>query len=106
MVALRSALEPTPEQEAAVAAFAAGDHIVLQAGAGSGKTTTLAMLAAGTRRWGRYLAFNTAIAHEAQRGFPSNVGCRTAHSMAFQAMGWRYGDRLKAPRMSSAKLAA
>jgi hypothetical protein len=98
--------EPTPEQEAAVAAFAAGDHIVLQAGAGSGKTTTLAMLAAGTRRWGRYLAFNTAIAHVAQRAFPSNVGCRTAHSMAFRAVGWEYQDRLRAPRMSSAKLAA
>jgi hypothetical protein len=95
--------QPTPEQEAAVAAFADGSHLVLQAGAGSGKTT---MLAAGTRRRGPYLAFNMVIAHDAQRTFPSNIGCRTAHSMAFRAVGWRYVDRLRAPRMSSAKLAS
>lgn len=97
---------PTPEQEAAVAAFAAGDHLVVQAGAGSGKTTTLAMLAEGTRRWGRYLAFNSAIAREARRAFPSNVDCRTAHSLAYRSIGWRYQDRLTSPRMSSTKLAA
>jgi hypothetical protein len=107
MPARRSgAEEPTLEQEAAVAAFVAGHHVVLQAGAGSGKTTTLTMLAAGTRRWGRYLAFNSAIAREARTRFPSNVDCRTAHSLAFRAVGRDYEDRLRAPRMSSAKLAA
>jgi hypothetical protein len=35
---------PTPEQEAVVAAFAAGDHLVVQAGAGTGKTTTPRLL--------------------------------------------------------------
>ncbi|HEV2779636.1 MAG TPA: UvrD-helicase domain-containing protein [Actinophytocola sp.] len=108
MPARRSAPEhePTPQQRAAVTEFCAGHHLVLQAGAGSGKTTTLAMLAAGTRRWGRYLAFNSAIAREARGAFGSNVDCRTAHSLAYRAVGWRYEDRLKAPRMSSAKLAA
>ncbi|HEU5475337.1 MAG TPA: UvrD-helicase domain-containing protein [Actinophytocola sp.] len=97
---------PTPEQEAAVAAFGSGDHLVLQAGAGSGKTTTLRMLAASTRRWGRYLAFNKSIATEARSSFPDNVKCSTAHSIAWHAVGHRYRDRLGAPRMSSAKLAA
>jgi hypothetical protein len=56
---------PTPEQEAAVAAFRRGDDLVLQAGAGTGKTTTLTMLGNATRWQGRYIAFNKAIAAEA-----------------------------------------
>jgi hypothetical protein len=101
-----AARRPTPEQEAAVAAFASGDHLVLQAGAGSGKTTTLCMLADSTRRWGRYIAFNKAIADEARRTFPENVKCSTAHSLAWNAVGRRYSERLDAPRMASAKLAS
>jgi hypothetical protein len=96
---------PTPEQEAAVAAFAAGAHVVLQAGAGSGKTSTLRTLAASTRRRGRYIAFNKSIAQEAQRKFPANVKCGTAHALAFAVVGKRYVERLAAPRMASAKLA-
>ncbi|MGM1060105.1 UvrD-helicase domain-containing protein [Saccharothrix sp. Mg75] len=101
-----SARRPTPEQEAAVAAFAAGDHVVLQAGAGSGKTTTLAAMASSTRRWGRYLAFNRSIADEAQRRFPQHVKANTAHSLAYAAVGKHYAKRLDMPRMSSVKLAA
>ncbi|MEV5666950.1 hypothetical protein [Streptomyces flaveolus] len=39
-------------------AFHADQHLALQAGAGTGKTTTLAELARITRRRGRYLAHN------------------------------------------------
>lgn len=45
---------PTAEQITAVDAFRGGAHLVIQAGAGTGKTTTLAMLARSTRRHGRY----------------------------------------------------
>ncbi|ADJ45314.1 DNA helicase [Amycolatopsis mediterranei S699] len=96
---------PTSEQRAAVDAFRAGAHLVLQAGAGTGKTTTLTMLGASTRRRGRYLAFNKAIATEARRLFGPNVACATAHSLAFKAVGHRYQDRLNHPRMATAKLA-
>ncbi|SHF70998.1 AAA family ATPase [Streptoalloteichus hindustanus] len=96
---------PTPEQDAAVEAFRRGDDLVLQAGAGTGKTTTLTMLAAASRRRGRYLAFNKSIAQEAQRRFPGNVVCSTAHSLAFQAVGHRFQDRMDRPRMATAKLA-
>ncbi|WP_240521708.1 UvrD-helicase domain-containing protein [Amycolatopsis vastitatis] len=96
---------PTSEQRAAVDAFRAGAHLVLQAGAGTGKTTTLTMLGASTRRRGRYLAFNKAIATEARRLFGPNVACSTAHSLAFKAVGHRYQDRLNHPRMATAKLA-
>ncbi len=58
---------PTPEQDVAVTAFGTGEHLVLQAGAGTGKTTTLAMLGDSTPRRGLYIAFNKSIAQEAGR---------------------------------------
>ena len=96
---------PTGEQEAAVAAFRGGGHLVLQAGAGSGKTTTLRMLAASTTRRGRYIAFNKPIAQHAKQTFPNTVRCGTAHGLAYAAVGHRYNDRLDAPRVSGTKLA-
>ncbi len=91
---------PTSEQLAAADAFHAGDHLVLQAGAGTGKTTTLAILARSTRRPGRYLAFNKAIAQEAARRFPAHVTCSTAHSLAYAAVGHRFQRRMNAPRQA------
>jgi AAA domain/UvrD-like helicase C-terminal domain len=100
-------ITPTPEQEAALAAFLTGDHLALQAGAGSGKTATLRAMARSSRdRRGLYLAFNRAIANEARATFPRTTFCTTAHSLAWRAIGRRYQNRLNAPRMSSAKLAA
>ncbi|MDX6331480.1 MAG: hypothetical protein QOI83_3863 [Streptomycetaceae bacterium] len=94
---------PTPEQEAAVEAFQAGGHLVLQAGAGTGKTTTLSLLAAATPRRGRYIAFNKSIATDASGKFPGNVACRTAHSLAYGAVGRLYSARMNAPRIAGWK---
>lgn len=91
-------LKPTDEQAAAADAFRAGDHLALQAGAGTGKTTTLAQLAHATRRRGRYLAYNRAIAQDATARFPRSVLCKTAHALAYAAVGHRYAHRLNAPR--------
>ncbi|GGL08154.1 UvrD-helicase domain-containing protein [Planomonospora parontospora] len=85
---------PTIEQEAAVAAFRDGEDLTLQAGAGTGKTTTLTMLAAATPRRGLYMAFNKAIAVAAAQVFPPTVECRTTHSLAYRAVGHRYRDRM------------
>ncbi len=90
-------LNPTDEQ-AAADHFHAGDHLALQAGAGTGKTTTLALLAQGTKRRGRYLTYNRAIARDAATRFPTTVTCKTAHAPAFAAIGHRYTRRLNAPR--------
>jgi hypothetical protein len=100
-----SSRRPTPEQEAAVEAFRRGEDLVLQAGAGTGKTTTLTMLGAASRWQGRYLAFNKSIALEARRRFRSNVRCSTAHGLAFKAVGHRFQERMERPRMATAKLA-
>ncbi|MER5846426.1 UvrD-helicase domain-containing protein [Streptomyces sp. NPDC002012] len=90
---------PTHEQAAALEAFRHSDHLVIQAGAGTGKTSTLAFLAEQMpARRGRYLAFNRAIALDAASRFPATVQCKTAHSLAYAALGHRYRDRLNSPR--------
>jgi superfamily I DNA/RNA helicase len=94
---------PTDEQIQAADTFRAGEHLVLQAGAGTGKTTTLAMLATSTDRRGRYLAFNKAIARDAARRFPRTVMCKTAHATAYAAIGRRYAHRLNSPRQPAWK---
>ncbi|TQJ55978.1 UvrD-helicase domain-containing protein [Streptomyces sp. SLBN-115] len=88
----------TDEQTHATDTFRAGRHLVLQAGAGTGKTSTLALLAASTPRRGRYLAFNKDIARDAAGRFPSTVRCKTAHATAYAALGHRYAHRLNSPR--------
>ncbi|MGW0770285.1 UvrD-helicase domain-containing protein [Streptomyces sp. NPDC002676] len=90
---------PTDEQAAALEAFRSGGHLAIQAGAGTGKTSTLVFLAEQTPlRRGRYLAFNRAIALDAAARFPSTVQCKTAHSLAYAALGHRYRGRLNGPR--------
>ncbi|MFF7647057.1 UvrD-helicase domain-containing protein [Streptomyces canus] len=91
-------MKPTDEQTAAADAFHTGDHLALQAGAGTGKTTTLALLAHSTNRRGRYLAYNRAIAQDARARFPATVQCKTAHALAYAVVGHRYSRRLNAPR--------
>ncbi|MFE1264213.1 UvrD-helicase domain-containing protein [Streptomyces albogriseolus] len=89
---------PTDEQAHAADAFRAGRHLAMQAGAGTGKTSTLALLAASTTRRGRYLAFNKDIARDAAGRFPRTVRCKTAHATAYAALGHRYARRLSSPR--------
>ncbi|WP_329184633.1 UvrD-helicase domain-containing protein [Actinacidiphila glaucinigra] len=92
-------LQPTDEQITGADAFATGDHLVIQAGAGTGKTTTLTQLAADTSRRGLYVAFNRAIAQDAAGRFPGTVLCKTAHALAYAAIGHRYQARLNGPRL-------
>lgn len=97
---------PTAEQAAIVDASTTGEDLVVEAGAGTGKTSTLQLLAdANPRRKGIYLAFNKAIAADASRRFPRTVQCKTSHSLAFQAVGRQYAHRLKAPRMPARETA-
>jgi AAA domain/UvrD-like helicase C-terminal domain len=94
-----TALTPTSEQQAILDAYRAGKSLVINAGAGTGKTSTLKMAAAvrpDVR--GIYIAYNKAIASDAARSFPSNISCRTAHSLAFRAVGKEFQHRLNGPR--------
>lgn len=83
---------PTDEQQAARDLFATGDDLVIEAGAGTGKTTTLGMMARDTHRNGTYLAFNKAIAVDAGAAMPMNVTARTVHSVAWRALQQQHRD--------------
>ncbi|MEU4170975.1 UvrD-helicase domain-containing protein [Streptomyces sp. NPDC026665] len=92
-------MNPTPEQREAIDSYGDGLDLVLQAGAGCGKSATLRMIAqADARRRMTYVAYNSSIAADARRSFPSTVLCKTGHGLAFDP---RYGRRLQRPRQTA-----
>jgi superfamily I DNA/RNA helicase len=98
----------TDEQIAVVDACKDGRALVVEAGAGTGKTSTLR--AAASAMAGRrilYLAYNKTTQLSAQRSFPRNVTAKTAHSLAHKALRDGHKKRLeKDPRVPLAILAA
>ena len=75
---------PTAEQTAIIDAAHTGENVVVTAVAGSGKTSTLKLIGnALAPKRGLYLAFGKDIQTEAEKSFPANVECRTAHSVAY-----------------------
>ena len=96
----------TYEQAIAIDNARLGQSFKVIAYAGTGKTTTLQMISdAMPERRGMYLAFNKAIASEAQNKFHSNVNCRTFHSLAFRSVPRGVTDKLRLPRLSPSFLA-
>ncbi len=89
--------------------FSQGNGLAIKAGAGTGKTTTLAMCARTTRYTGTYLAFNRAIANDAGRAMPLTVAARTVHSIAMAAIRRSPAgvllDRLNGARVAPGKVA-
>jgi superfamily I DNA/RNA helicase len=97
---------PTSEQQDIIDAFLTGGNMVVEAGAGTGKTSTLKLLAAAKpSERGVYLAYNKSIQTEAEQSFPSTVQCRTAHSFAFREFGVKFKHRLNGPRITSRDVA-
>jgi len=90
---VRQAVAYTDEQKAIIADRS--PILVANAFAGTGKTTT-AVGYADARRDARilYMAFNKGIQTEAQARFGANTKCQTTHSLAFQAVGKHYADRI------------
>jgi hypothetical protein len=102
-------MNPTEEQQRAIELFKTMDSLAIEAGAGTGKTSTLVMLAerAGSLR-GQYIAFNKALVEESKAKFPyPQVRCNTAHSLAYGAVGHKYAHRLRSSeRMRGADMAS
>ena len=98
-------MKPTAEQEAVVEAALANRTLAVEALAGTGKTSSLVLLARAMRGRGLYVAFNRAIVADAKPRFPKNVDCRTAHSLAFREVGKLYAKRMDSPRMRSDEIA-
>jgi hypothetical protein len=90
---------PTDEQQACIDAFLTNGSMVIDAGAGTGKTTTLRSMAAADTRRGVYLAFNRKTADEADASFPSHVLCKTGHSLSG---GYRkFADRISSSQRTT-----
>lgn len=87
--------KPTPEQDEAIANFSTEGSLKINAFAGTGKTSTLELLAHSTKRRGQYIAFNRAIVEDAREKFPSTVNCATSHGLALQGVRGRYRTKDK-----------
>lgn len=88
-------LKLTKEQQDCVAGAIAGQDLKTKAFAGSGKTSTLVAIAkALPDKRILYLAYNKAIQLDAEKKFPDNVDCKTAHSLAFCRFVAVIGKRL------------
>lgn len=98
---------PTDEQREAIEQFRKGGSLKINAYAGTGKTSTLELLAQSTIRRGQYIAFNRDIVRDAGERFPSTVNCSTTHGLAFKATPSKYknnSDKMTA-RISANQLA-
>ncbi|MDV7213035.1 hypothetical protein R4769_17990, partial [Azotobacter beijerinckii] len=80
-----------------------GNHLVVKAYAGCGKTTTLVAYAEHHSHLRMlYLAYNRAIRDEGAAKFPRNVVCKTSHQLAWPGFGQRYQHKLGNVRLTDA----
>jgi len=78
-------IEPTSEQKEIIKQIFKEERLKIKAFAGSGKTSTLKMIAeAYPEKNFLYLAFNRKIADEAIQKFPKNVKVSTVHSFVYR----------------------
>lgn len=100
------AMKLTAEQDAILTAAHAGGTVIAEALAGTGKTSTLVEMAKSfPGRPSLYLAYNKSVQIEAAKRFPGWVDVRTAHSVAYQAVGNRYAHRLGGRRLAARDMA-
>ena len=99
-------LNKTHEQDAILSGARNRASMAIEALAGTGKTTTLKMIAeAHGNLSGQYVAFNRAIVDDVRGKLPRNVAVNTAHSLACRAAGSHIRKRLDYPRIRSFELA-
>lgn len=90
---------PTEQQEKCITAICSAIQMLkIEACAGSGKTSTLTMMAQASEVPSLYLAFNKVTATEASQKFPRHVTCRTTHSIAYAAFGAKMSAKLSRPK--------
>lgn len=95
--------EPTVQQQEIIDAFTDGDDLIIEAGAGCGKTATLRLLAEeDPRARGLFLAFNRAVADDAEHKLnETGTLARNTHRLAY---AWANGDRVASqimPKLNS-----
>lgn len=96
---------PTQEQLDIIEACKSGINVKVEALAGSGKTSTLAMVtkALGKKK-GLYLAFNKSIADDAKSKMSKNCECKTTHSLAYRNTDRKLLDKLSLKPVSAYKI--
>ena len=102
---LPASRKPTDEQEAIVAAASDGLSLKIEALAGTGKTTSLEIVAREINQPALYLAFNNRIVREAESRFPEYVTPTTVHAYARRNVAGSYRSRISQSRMRSDRLA-
>jgi superfamily I DNA/RNA helicase len=90
--------KPTPQQAACIEAVSQFHMLKVEACAGSGKTSTLGMIAEDNPVSSLYLAFNKVTANEAGLKFPNHVTCKTTHSIAYAVFGRKLNSKLSRPK--------
>jgi len=85
----------TNEQESHINTILTKSDYAIQAPPGSGKTFLLLALARKMPGCGLSISFNKILAVEASKKFCRSVTCKTGHSLAYGAIGYKYKDRLK-----------
>lgn len=99
-------LRPNDEQREIMNAVSDGNDTIAIAGAGTGKTSTMELIARAIPKTRiLYLAFNKAAQLDAADRMPSNVTCKTSHALAYGPVGRTYASRLNQGRVPSWKLA-
>lgn len=93
----------TDEQESHIMTILNGADYAIQAPPGSGKTFLLLALARKMKGYGLSVSFNKILALEAAKKFHRGVQCKTGHSLAYGAIGYKYKQRLK--KLTGAHLA-
>lgn len=88
-------MEPTDEQLKILDAARTLRSIVIQAGAGTGKTSTFLQLAEARKRNSIYISYNRSIADEARGRLPGHVRCTTTHGLAYRFMSQDHRRRLE-----------
>lgn len=87
----------TQEQLDIIEAAKQYDLIKINAAAGAAKTTSLSMISQEIVCKTLMLVFNKAAQVDAKGRFPSHVETRTTHSLAYQAIGCNYQQKLSRP---------
>lgn len=91
-------MKPTEQQQACIDAAVKHMIVKIEAGAGSGKTSTLKLVSGEVQEPSLYVAFNKVTATEAAEKFPRHVTCKTTHSIAYAKFGRSLQDKLSRPK--------
>lgn len=94
----------TTEQVAVVETVLAGDHVAVEALAGTGKTTTLASIPPrGASQL--YVTFNRDPVNDAKKRMPHGTRCATIYELASRSIGDPWVRRTRMPRLKTRDLA-